>query len=152
MTENVNSLDIIFSKTGFYDSHKLNDDYSYLDDCLKDNGNIIRKQKKWTFSFSAYNSKLLKVMEHITYCMYVWECCLSLIILRVFMCGQSGLLMVTIHIEYKYIFKADINQYGSSVYAMCVFVPHWCTQRASHTSTAQVCVCVCVNVMEFFLF
>lgn len=71
MTENVNSLDIIFSKTGFYDSHKLNDDYSYLDDCLKDNGNIIRKQKKCAFSFSAYNSKLLKVMEPITYCMYV---------------------------------------------------------------------------------
>lgn len=49
VTENVNSLDIIFSKTGFYDSHELNDDYSYLNDCLKDNGNIIRKQKKNSF-------------------------------------------------------------------------------------------------------
>lgn len=53
LTGTVESLDIIFSKTAFYDSHKLND--SYLDGSLKDNGSVILYSKNGAFSFSEYS-------------------------------------------------------------------------------------------------
>lgn len=54
LTGPVESLDVTFSKTAFYDSHKLNDD-SYLDCGLKDNGSVILYSKNVAFSFSAYS-------------------------------------------------------------------------------------------------